>query len=80
MLEHGPILELPLSLPFFREQADAFLRSCGLRLEEVDHYYVFQDRDGGILAGAGSKPISSSAWRYQSLSVLRVALLRLSQG
>ena len=55
MLEHGPILELPLSHPFFREQADAFLRSCGLRLEEVDHYYVFQDRDGGILAGAGIK-------------------------
>ena len=53
MQENGSIQELPLSLPFFRNQVEAFLRENGLRMEELDHYYAFTSPDGSILAGAG---------------------------
>ncbi len=55
MQENGSIQELPLSLPFFRNQVDAFLRENGLRMEELDHYYACTSPDGSILAGAGIK-------------------------
>jgi cytidyltransferase-like protein len=55
MLDHGPILELPLSHQFFHSQVEAFLSESGLRLEDVDHYYVYQSPDGSILSGAGLK-------------------------
>ena len=55
MSDHGSILELPLSHSFFHSQVEAFLAQSGLRLEDVDHYYVFQSPDGRILAGAGYK-------------------------
>ena len=55
MQENGSIQELPLSLPFFRNQVEAFLRENGLRMEELDHYYACTSPDGSILAGAGIK-------------------------
>ena len=55
MQENGSIQELPLSLPFFRNQVEAFLRESGLRMEELDHYYACTSPDGSILAGAGIK-------------------------
>ena len=55
MQENGSIQELPLSLPFFRKQVEAFLRENGLRMEELDHYYACTSPDGSILAGAGIK-------------------------
>ena len=55
MQENGSIQELPLSLPFFRNQVEAFLRENGLRTEELDHYYACTSPDGSILAGAGIK-------------------------
>lgn len=55
MQENGSIQELPLSLPFFRNQVEAFLRENGLRKEELDHYYACTSPDGSILAGAGIK-------------------------
>ncbi len=47
------ILELPLSAPYFRDKVVRFLGENGLRLEAVDSYYVIEDSEGGILAGAG---------------------------
>ena len=55
MQENGSIQELPLSLPFFRKEVEAFLRENGLRMEELDHYYACTSPDGSILAGAGIK-------------------------
>ena len=55
MQENGSIQELPLSLPFFRKEVEAFLRENGLRTEELDHYYACTSPDGSILAGAGIK-------------------------
>ena len=55
MQENGLIQELPLSVPFFRNQVEAFLRENGLRMEELDHYYACTSPDGSILAGAGIK-------------------------
>ena len=47
------IQELPLSIPSFRRQAEDFLGSNGLRLEEVDLYMAVLDEDGSLLAGGG---------------------------
>ena len=47
------IQELPLSVPFFRNKVVRFLGENGLRLEAVDSYYVIEDSEGHILAGAG---------------------------
>ena len=55
MQENGLIQELPLSVPFFRNQVETFLRESGLRMEELDHYYACTSPDGSILAGAGIK-------------------------
>lgn len=51
--ERIDIQELPLCVPHFRRQVEAFLGSNGLRLEEVDLYLAVLDRDGAILAGGG---------------------------
>ena len=56
MMQHygnHDIQELPLSAPFFRDKVVRFLGENGLRLEAVDSYYVIEDSDGRILAGAG---------------------------
>ena len=56
MMQHygnHDIQELPLSAPFFRNKVVRFLGENGLRLEAVDSYYVIEDADGRILAGAG---------------------------
>ena len=42
-----------MSAPFFRDKVERFLGENGLRLEAVDSYYVIEDSDGRILAGAG---------------------------
>ncbi len=55
MQDSGLIQELPLSVPFFHNQVEAFLRESGLRMEEFDHYYACTSPDGAILAGAGIK-------------------------
>ena len=55
MPDNGSIQELALSVPFFRNKVEAFLRESGLRLEDLDHYYAFCAPDGSILAGAGIK-------------------------
>ena len=56
MMQHygnHDIQELPLSAPFFRNRVVRFLGENGLRLEAVDSYYVIENADGRILAGAG---------------------------
>ena len=55
MQDNGLIQELPLSVPFFHNQVEAFLRESGLLMEEFDHYYACTSPDGAILAGAGIK-------------------------
>ena len=55
MPDNGSIQELALSVPFFRNKVEAFLRESGLRLEDLDNYYAFCAPDGSILAGAGIK-------------------------
>lgn len=49
------ISAMPLSSPFFRNKVEAFLRSCGLRMEEMDAWYAASADDGEILGGAGFK-------------------------
>ena len=56
MMQHynnHDIQELPLSAPYFRKKVVRFLGENGLRLEAVDSYYVIEDAEGRILAGAG---------------------------
>ena len=42
-----------MSSPHFRGMAEAFLSSCGIRLEAVDEWYFIQADDGSLIAGAG---------------------------
>lgn len=39
--------------PLFRKKVESFLGANGLRLEDVDAYYVIESPDGDILAGGG---------------------------
>ena len=42
-----------MSSPYFRSMAEAFLASCGIRLEPVDAWYSISAPDGTLAAGAG---------------------------
>ena len=44
-----------MSSPYFRSMAEAFLASCGIRLEPVDAWYSISAPDGSLAAGAGIK-------------------------
>jgi len=51
--ENHTIQELPLSVPHFHNVVERFLGENGLRLEALDSYFVVEDAEGRILAGAG---------------------------
>ena len=51
--ENHTIQELPLSVPHFHNVVERFLGENGLRLEALDSYFVIEDAEGRILAGAG---------------------------
>ncbi len=51
--ENHTIQELPLSVPHYHNVVERFLGENGLRLEALDSYFVVEDAEGRILAGAG---------------------------